>query len=206
MLGPLIGCFPNQYGVSPGPLYAELQNWVLPRQTWSKSRAFVYWASGFYTAQPLMPGPRIRLFPEKLGVSPVPSHAVLQDWMRPRQTWGMSRALVCWASELGASQTNMEQASGPFMPGPRIGRFPDKHGVSPGPSYAGFLGLYASQTNMGQVQGPCILGFRILRFPDKHGQVQGPCILGFRILRFPDKHGASLRPSHARAQDWTLPR
>jgi hypothetical protein len=46
-----IGRFPDKHGISPGPLYAELQNWVLPRQTWSKSRALSCWASGLDTSQ-----------------------------------------------------------------------------------------------------------------------------------------------------------
>jgi hypothetical protein len=47
------------------------------------------------------------------------------------------------------------------MLGFRIGRFPDKHGVSPGPSQAGTYVLYVSKKTMGKVQGHFKVGLKI---------------------------------------------
>ncbi len=141
---PRIGHFPDKHVARLWPSHAGTQDWMVPRQTWGKSSALSSW--------------RLcnRCLQNKNGVSPGPFQGAAQDWTLPRQpyhvealdwilsrrSWGKSRSLSCWtigldASGLVAFQTNMGQVLGPRMLGFRIGLFPDKLGVSPGPSYAG---------------------------------------------------------------------
>jgi hypothetical protein len=94
--------------------------------------------------------PRIGRFPDKHGVSPGLSHAGLQDWTLPRQTWGKSRALSSWRLCNRRLQNKNGVSPGPFQGGAQDWTLPRQPWVNLGPSHAEALDWILSRRSWGK--------------------------------------------------------